>query len=676
MKPMNIITVIPLTRSKVADELSYFTASEITVGSIVSVPLRSKSIHAIVTGVRSATDLKSDIKDASFQLRKLGKVKTTAFFPPAFMEACQVLSEYYATTIGSVIDTIVADVLMENAHKITMPIHQAQFFNEIKSAGNIDETFAVQGDDDDRLGSWRSLIRQEFARKRSVVMYVPTIEDARNWTKALTKGIEGYIFTLHSKLTKKEILSIWSAITETAHPVVIVATGSFSILPRNDIDTVIIERENSRGWIGQKQPYMDIRHALETIARRGKQTVYRADSMLRTETLHRIDTHEVAKGSPFKWRSISLARDRLVDMRGNKILDSGFKVQDIRSADQYNENSGNEKVTNPKSATISTSSNPSPFRVLSPELEDLISLNQEENTHLFILVIRRGTAPITICSDCETIVSCKKCSSPMVLHTSKETSRNFFMCHNCGERRNAEEKCAVCDSWRLTPLGIGIDRVEEEINNKFPNIDVFKIDADTTKTEAQVSAIMEKFLAKPGSILLGTEMALVHLTEKIHHVAVASLDSLFALPDFRIQEKIMYTLIRLRSIADRSILVQSRKADEKVFEFGLKGNLSDFYRSTMEERKQFGYPPFSTLMKITIEGKKDPIAKLMAEVQETLDPREIEIFPAFTATVRGNSIIHGLLKIPQGGWPNSDLMTKLRNLPPNVKVKVDPESLL
>jgi hypothetical protein len=66
----------------------------------------------------------------------------------------------------------------------------------------------------------------------------------------------------------------------------------------------------------------------------------------------------------------------------------------------------------------------------------------------------------------------------------------------------------------------------------------------------------------------------------------------------------------------------------------------------------------------------------MAEVQELLEPREIDVFPAFTATVRGNSIIHGLLKLPQGGWPNSDLMDKLRTLPPGVKVKIDPETLL
>jgi primosomal protein N' len=656
MKPLSIITVIPLTRSKVAGELSYFTASEVPIGAIVAVPLRSKNIYAVVTNVRPAADLKSEIKDASFQLKKLGKVKTVAFFPPTFMAACKTLSEYYATTMGSVIDTLISDTLMENASRIKMPAHQNQFFNEIKTATTIDETFAIQGDDEDRLGSWRSLIRQEFARKRSVVIHVPTVEDAKTFTSALTKGIEGYIFTLHSKLTRKQIMDIWNNIAENTHPVVIVATGSFSILPRNDIDTVIIERENSRGWISQKQPYLDIRHAIETIARKQKQTVYRADSLLRTETLHRIDTHEIAQGSPFKWRSISNAKDVLVDMR----VEKGERTLVVEGV-----------VENP-----SPNFTPAPFRVLSPELMELIAQNQEENTHLFILTTRRGLSPITICSDCETIVSCTKCSAPMVLHTSKNSGKNFFMCHSCGERRDANEKCKNCDSWRLTPLGIGIDRVQEEIRNAFPNIDILKIDADTTKTDTQVESILEKFYTKPGSILLGTEMTLVYLTEKIDHIAIASLDSLFALPDFRIQEKIMYTITRLRGIANRSIFIQTRKSEEKVFDYGLKGNLSDFYRATLDDHKQFLYPPFSTLIKITIEGKKEKIAANMAEIQELLDPREIDVFPAFTATVRGNSIIHGLIKLPQGGWPNSDLVEKLRGLPPNVKVKVDPESLL
>ena len=550
-----------------------------------------------------------------------------------------------------------------------------------------ERVFAVQGDDSDRLSSWRSLIRQEFARKRSIALYVPTIEDSENLFAALEKGIEGYIFRLNGSLTPKRTVENWTKIAETDHPIVVIATGSFSVLPRSDIDTVIIERENSRGWISQKAPYMDARHAIETISRNSKQTVYLADSLLRTETLFRLDKDLIDQGSPFKWRSISTAHDTLVDMRKKTpqhALTPAERAMAERAKEEWDMNataSETETEAGPDAkqfaATTASQSALAPsFRVISNELEALIRTNREESTHLFILTIRRGVAPMTICDDCETIVTCRECGAPVVLHTSTENGKNFFMCHKCGARRSADETCVTCGSWRLTPLGIGIDRVRDEIKRLFPDIDIFKIDAEATKTEKQITEVLEKFKGKPGSIILGTELAMAHIVDKIDHIAVASLDSLFALPDFRIQEKIMYTLIRLRAQATRSILVQTRKPDEKVFEYGLKGNLSDFYRGTLSERKQFAYPPFSQLIKITIEGKKDVIANDMARVCEVLAPHEMDVFPAFTASSRGNSMIHGLMKIEPHAWPDPDTVAKLRTLPPNVSVKVNPESLL
>ena len=647
---MNIITVIPLTRSKVADTLSYFTAAVHPVGAIVSVPLRSKNIYAIITESRPAEDLKAEIKRAPFEIRKLAKVKATQFFPATFIETCRTLSDYYASKTGAVIDALVADVLLENAGSIQPPLPpQKNLWNDATPEARIGETFAIQADDADRLSTWRSLIRQEFARKKSISIYVPSIEDARNIFAALERGIEGYIFMMHGGLTTKKTIEVWSKIADTVHPVVVVATGSFLLLPRSDIGTVIIERENGRGWISQKSPYLDLRHAIETHARKEHQTVYLADSLLRTESLRLIETAEITEGTPFKWRSVSTARDTLVDMRGHKGAEETFKI-------------------------------------ISPELENLIKQNRDENAHLFILAVRRGVASSTICSDCETILSCPNCSAPVVLHASKITGKNFYLCHKCGERRNPDLACSTCGGWRLTPLGIGIDRVAAEISSRIPDADVFQLDADLSKTDKQTADIVAAWRAKPGGILLGTEMALTHLsdaggaggtgTARVDHIAVASLDSLFALPDFRIQEKIVYTLILFRSLASRSILVQTRKAEEKAFEYGLKGNLADWSRAALSERKQFAYPPFTTLIKITLEGSKSEIARQMADIQKSLQPHQIDIFPAFTATVRGKSVIHGLIKIEQHAWPDRELVAKLRNLPPGVSVKVNPESLL
>jgi primosomal protein N' len=402
---------------------------------------------------------------------------------------------------------------------------------------------------------------------------------------------------------------------------------------------------------------------LEALARANKQSVYLSDCVLRLETLHRLNKNEISQGSPFKWRSVSTAEDMLVDMK---------RKEEIEKRKEKREDGEIEEKSEPKKR----------FRAISPELEKLIAKNRDESTHLFIFTVRRGLSTMTVCEDCETVVACANCSAPVVLHATRNApsggsnGSNFFMCHHCGTRRSAEEVCVSCGSWRLTPLGIGIERVEEEIRAISPGADIFKIDADTVKTDKEISDRLEKWQAKPGAILLGTEASMLHIKEKVDHVAVASLDSLFALPDFRITEKIMYTLIRLRAMATRSILIQTRRTEEKVFEYGLKGNLSDFCRGTLDERRQFDYPPWKTLIKLTIEGRKDPIAIQMADIRTIVEPYDIDVFPAFTATVRGNSIIHGLIKADPTAWPDTELIAKLRSLPPNVKVKVDPESLL
>ena len=688
---MNIITVIPVSRAKVAPTLSYFTAAEAPIGAVVAVPLRSKTIHGIVIESRPVADLKAEIKGATYEIRRLGAVKADAFFPPSFMDACRTLADYYAANIGNIVTGAVADVIVQSANKIPPPLPMQPSF--LAATPSPDETYAIQGDDADRLSAWKSLIRQEFARKRSVALYAPTVEDAERLFAALEKGIEGYIYLLTSRLTDKKAVAVWKAIADMAHPVVIIATGGFSLVPRSDIETVVIERENARGWISQRAPYVDGRRALETINRRAHRTVYLADSLLRTETLHRVDEKEIAEGTPFKWRSISTAKDTLVDMKG----EAGRKEKGERSMEQEKETEEKEHGAEEKEQAEEDrervtdndkeqGKGAAKFRVLSDELTDLIARTRDESSHLFILVSRRGTASITVCADCETIVSCRQCSAPVVLHApagriaGKESAsregRNFYMCHKCGERRPADLTCATCGSWRLVPLGVGIDRVHEEIAAAFPGMSVFQIDADTTKTDIQISETIGRFRSRPGSILIGTEMALPHISEQVDHVAVASLDSLFALPDFRIEERVMYALVRLRSLAARSILVQTRRADERVFEYGLKGNLSDFHRRAIDSRKRFGYPPFMALIKITLEGQKERISAEMGELQALIAPHDIDVFPAFTATVRGASVIHGLIKLDPHQWPEPELLAKLRMLPPDVSVKVDPESLL
>ncbi len=635
---MNIIEVIPISRGIGVNTLSYFTSMDISVGALVDVPLRNKKVHGIVISTKKALEMKSEIKNAPFSLKKIEKIKSIEFFSKAFMETVCYVANSYATSVGSVLAVLAPDYILKDSRKLKI---NSKSKNERSEIRTVKEKYAVQGDDEERYGTWKSLIRQEFAKKRSVFFLVPTIEDAIWAFELLLKGVEGYAFMLHGSLPSKKIIETWNKVMNEEHPVVIIATGSFLSIPRHDIETIIIERESNKTYKVQRKPFLDIRHVAETLAEKRNIKIFFADNFLRIETLWRENEGQIVQASPFKFRSLSTAKDTLVDM---KIYKSPSKS----------------------------------LKILSDEIEKLIILTKNESERMIILATRRGLAPSTICGDCQNIVICKKCSAPVILHKTadKNSEKSFFMCHRCGERRSTEEYCKICGSWKLGVVGIGIDLVVEKIKDKFPDITIFKIDSDTVLTEKSAREIIDKFKDKPGSILIGTEMMLQYLHEKVENSAIISLDSLFALPDFRIQEKILYMLIRIRSLTTKHFVVQTRKPDEKVFEYGLKGNMSDFYRGAILERKKFNYPPFTILIKITLEGKKEKIINEMEEVQNILDPFEVEVFPAFTQTVKGNQVLHGLIRLDIKRWPDINLIEKIRSLSPAVIVKVDPETLL
>lgn len=631
---MFIIEVIPISKSVKVDTLSYFTLKELTIGSIVTVPLRSKNISAIVVSIRNAEEIKGEIKSASFALKKLDKVKSKEFLNSAFMNMVDDLARYNATSVGSVISTLVPDYLLKNINKLKI---EEKVKRDNTRSNIVKEKYAVQGDDEERYGEWKSLIRQEFAKKKSILFINPTIEDAQHSYDMLEKGIEGYAFILHGSLEPKVIVETWNRIVSEDHPVVIITTGAFLSIYRSDIETIILDKESNRTYKIQKRPYLDIRNAVEILANKLNAKMYFADNFLRIETLYRETQGEIVQSSPFKFRSLSTATDILIDMKIKKPFDAKFQI-------------------------------------LSREIQELILKSKNNSEQMIILATRRGISPSTVCGDCQSIVNCNKCSSPVVLHKSND--KNFFMCHRCGDRRSAEEYCKVCNSWRLVTIGIGIDMVADEIKNKFPDLNILKLDSDSVKSPKIAKSIIQKFKSHPGSILIGTEMMLQYLHDKVDNSAIISLDSLFALPDFRIQEKILYMLIRIRALTTKNYLVQTRKPEEKVFEYGLKGNMSDFYRNTIDDRKKFNYPPFTKLIKITLEGKKDEIVKEMEIAQNILDPYEVEVFPAFTHTIKGNFVLHGLLRINNSDWPKRDLIDRIKQLSPAITIKVDPDSLL
>jgi primosomal protein N' (replication factor Y) len=113
-----------------------------------------------------------------------------------------------------------------------------------------------------------------------------------------------------------------------------------------------------------------------------------------------------------------------------------------------------------------------------------------------------------------------------------------------------------------------------------------------------------------------------------------------------------------------------------VVEQALSGDLEGFVKDEIRARKEFGYPPFMKLIKLTVHGKKDTVKRDASAVAKILEKYNPMIFPAFIKAIRGETMLHILIKIPAKNWPERELSQKLLSLPPSVRIDTSPQSLL
>lgn len=659
---MYLISVYPIIRGNWTNELQYWSTLPIDPGSIIKAPLRGKTITALVFDSVPLKSAKSSIKEAEFKTRKITDPRPLEIVRPEYVKAVLSASTFFVQNIGAILKATIPQIAFETSNDSTelstiIALDEQENTLEQESAPQKNseqkpehkpdskaDILALGTNTEDRLSTYKSMIREELARKKTVLLIAPTVRTAEILFDSIKKGIEHMTVLLHGSLTKKTATEAWLRAIDESKQTVIVATPQYLAVPRQDISTIIFENESSRAYKTFIVPFFDWRYIIEQYAKRIGARLLFGDTMLSLETIHKIDEHEIHEFFPLSHRIQSDAELLIVDMQEAKRKTGDYKL-------------------------------------LSEELHSMIEYAQKKKQNIFIFTARRGLSPQTVCSDCGTAVACKHCLAPVVLHNSQKQGR-YFLCHHCGRERTALEACIKCNSWNLTTLGIGSDTVAEEIKKQFPEMPIFKIDKESAKSDKEAKKIYEEFMKKngqTGAVLIGTEIALSYL-EHIKYVAIASIDSLFSIPDFRIQERIIHILLRLFEIAESFLLIQTRNADSSIMKALSTKTFSECIKEEMEMRKLLNYPPFSIMGKASLTGPQAHITKQAKKIESLLVEYNPIIFPAMIPGPNGQTI-NILFTVPKEVWQQEsrvqhDLFVKLQQVGAITPVHILPESFI
>ncbi|MCX8118622.1 MAG: primosomal protein N' [Desulfobacterota bacterium] len=253
--------------------------------------------------------------------------------------------------------------------------------------------------------------------------------------------------------------------------------------------------------------------------------------------------------------------------------------------------------------------------LLSERLKSALQKTIEEGGQSLLFLNRRGFANFVLCPECGFTFKCPNCSVTLTFHLRDRSLR----CHYCDYQTKSPGDCPHCGGHRMRGMGIGTERLEQEIKALFPNQKVQRMDRDTTARKYAHHQILREVESGETDILVGTQMIVKgHDFPKVTLVGVISADTSLHFPDFRSSERTFQLLTQVAGRAGRGdlpgeVVIQTFNPDHFAIRWARDHDFDRFYREELECRRALGYPPFSRLINFRLTGNHEARTQAMAE---------------------------------------------------------------
>ncbi len=491
-------------------------------------------------------------------------------------------------------------------NRVILNSEQEVCVNRVVNSFGISKTFLLYGvTGSGKTEVYMNIIEKVINKGMSAIMLVPEISLTPQIVERFTLRFGDNIAILHSGLSDAEKYDEYRKITMGKVRIVVGARSAI-FAPLTNIGVIIIDEEHTATYKQENHPRY---HARDIAILRSK---YHNCPIVLGSATPSLESFARAMNKNYELL--------VMKKRANNML-----LPDVHIVDMKEEiKRGNYTFS----------------KLLIDKINEKISKGEQ----VILLLNRRGYSPLIKCSKCGEVEKCPNCDISLTYHKSSDSLR----CHYCNYTKKCPSKCMKCGSADIKGIGLGTEKLEQEIMDKF-KARVIRMDADTTSRKGMHEKIIKEFGEGKYDILLGTQMIAKGLDfPKVTLVGVINADMSLCVPDFRSSERTFQLLSQVSGRAGRGkypgeVIIQTFNPNHYSIRYAKNHDYLNFYKEEMAIRKQLNYSPyyFITLVRISCKDYEEGFKhanKIKDYLEKNLSSDTILLGPTMASMFKINNI--------------------------------------
>ena len=462
-----------------------------------------------------------------------------------------------------------ADIAIEKSEKLSLQAQQEAAFNAVKEAMDKqeDRVFLLQGvTGSGKTEVYLQLIQEALDKDKEAILLVPEISLTPQMVNRLKSRFGNQVAVLHSQLSTGEHFDEWRKLKKGQARIAVGARSSI-FAPLDNIGLIILDEEHESTYKQSDNPRY---HAREVAKWRA---AYHHSPVILGSATPSLESRARAQNGVYQ----------LLEMpeRSNQKPLPPVEIIDMREEFKHKN-----------------------YYQFSRQLRDQMQATMDRGEQVALMLNRRGFANFMQCRDCGYTFQCPNCDVSLTYHYHDKQ----LQCHYCGYNEARPQRCPDCGQTHLREFGTGTEKVEQEINELFPNKTVARMDMDTTRRKGSHERILKQIADKKADILLGTQMIAKGLDfPNITLVGIINADTTLYLPDFRAAERTFQLLTQMsgragRGDLDGQVFIQTYNPDHYALTLAKDHDYDRFYQTEMQYRKLNQYSPYYFTVRFTISN--------------------------------------------------------------------------